>query len=156
MRLFSQKLALLIIVAAFACRDTGGPSSGSTLYARFVLENIDGRPVPTYLAATPGPTATIFSSTLTLDKEGRAVMTEHRRIDFPGTQPEGTYTSTFTYVLHGNRIEMAPLPPCPAAAICDVGPVGTISSDGLSLVINPTSDGVRITYNYRIASTLTL
>jgi hypothetical protein len=115
------------------------------------LDNIDGRPVPTYLAATPGPTATIISSILTLNSAGKAVITEHRSDTFAG---ERTYTNTYDYRIDGDQIEIGSFKLCAPNAICVPNRIGTISSDGLNLVINPESEQQIITYNYRIARTL--
>jgi hypothetical protein len=148
MRVRSQKVALLVIVSCIACHDATGPV---TVSAEYTLANIDGRPVPTYLAATPGPTATIISSTLTLNSTGKAVMTEHRSDVFEG---ERTYTNTYDYRIDGDHIEIGSFKLCAPNAICVPNKIGTISSDGLTLVINPASELQIITYNYRIALTL--
>ena len=74
MRLSCQKVSLLLFASIIACHDPTGPS---TISAHFVLQSINGRPLPTYLAATPGPTTTIISSDLTLDKAGNGPYTQH-------------------------------------------------------------------------------
>ena len=148
MRLLSQKVALLVIFSCIACHDAAGPV---TVSAEYRLDNIDGRPVPTYLAATPGPTATIISSILTLNSAGKAVITEHRSDTFAG---ERTYTNTYDYRIDGDQIEIGSFKLCAPNAICVPNRIGTISSDGLNLVINPESELQIITYNYRIARTL--
>src|SRR5204863_6181420 len=75
MRLISQKAFLLFVLSALACSDTGGPGA---VRARFDLDNIDGRSLPTYPAATPGLTPTILSNTVILNDDGHAAIIEHR------------------------------------------------------------------------------
>ena len=148
MRVSRQRVFLLVLALTIACHDTTGPQ---TVSAHFVLENINGRPLPTYLSATPGPTATILSATLTLDKLGKAVMTELRQDVLQG---EATYTSTFDYRIHGNQIEIGSFEPCPINAICAGNIMGTISIGGLSLVMVSFSIDGPIIYEYRIAGNL--
>jgi hypothetical protein len=116
MRLSCQKVSLLILASAIACSEPAGPR---TVSAQFELQAINGRPLPTYLAPTPGPTATILSSTLVLEKTGKGVMTEHRDDMFQG---ETTSTYTFDYRINGfqnrNRTfrrlsDQLELPGCP-------------------------------------------
>jgi len=147
MRLPCQK-ALFLIISTIACHNSTGPR---TIDAQYALQTINDRQLPTYLAPTPGPTATIFWSTLTLDKAGKAVMAEHRRVEPPLT--EGTYTYTYDYRINGNLIEIGSFQPCPANANCAPNRVGTIFGSTLRLSINPGSQ-FHIVYEYRIAPTL--
>jgi hypothetical protein len=151
MRLSCQKAFIFVLVATIGCGDTTAPIK---VPAQFDLVNINGRQLPTYLAATPGLTATILWASLTLDRAGKAEMTEHRRVEGPGILTEATYTNTFDYRIHGDKIEIGSFEPCPINAICAPNMIGTISNSGLSLIINPTSIDFRVTYGYRIAPTL--
>jgi hypothetical protein len=149
MRLSRQSAFLLLFAATIGCRDTTAPMKIPTQY---ILENINGRPVPTYLSATPGLTPTILGASLTLDLEeaGKAVLTERRR-EFDGT--ETTVTNTFDYRIHGNEFEVGSFAPCPPNANCVGTYKGTISSQALSLIIATTSIDGSIIYNYQIAKT---
>ena len=100
MRLSRQKVFLLLLVSGIACSDSTGPE---TVSAFFTLQTIDGRALPTYIAATPGPTSTIISSSLNLDKTGKAAVIEHRDETFRG---DVTDTTTYEYRLHGAQIEI--------------------------------------------------
>ncbi len=112
------------------------------LPAEFVLDNIDGRPVPTYL--TPiSESPTIISSTLRLDGVGNAVMTERRR----QMGSEVTYTRTYTYKISGNQIVFDLS--CPIDAICVAPPKGTISGSRLSLQYGGSQATV---YNYVLSA----
>jgi hypothetical protein len=149
MRLFSEKVAVLLIASSIACDDATGPGAS----AQFALENINGRPLPTYFSATPGLTATVLWATLTLGKDGKAVMSEHRREEYGSTESEETYTNTFDYRIHGGLIEIGSFQPCASNAICIPNRTGTYFGDRVSLIM-VASVGGSITYNYRIPLTL--
>ena len=145
MRLISQKAFLLFVLSALACSDTGGPGA---VRARFDLDNIDGRSLPTYPAATPGLTPTILSNTVVLNDDGHAAIIEHR------TQWNGvdvTDTTTYTYTIAGNEIQFAFSPPCPPNALCIAPPRGTIFGPLLSLEMGHVNSYI-IHYNYRLAT----
>ena len=144
MRLLCQKGFLLVLVSGIACSDSTGPQ---TISAFFSLQSIDGRALPTFIAETPGPTATIISSSLILDKAGNAVRIEHRNEMLRG---DVTDTTTYQYQMHGTQIEI--LLPVACLAIDSCPPfewTGTISPFGLSLVINPYTPESHIDYAYR-------
>ena len=147
MRLPCQKALLLLAVSTLACHDSSGPPA---VIGRFVLNDINGRNLPTYLAPTPGLTPTIVWGALALDESGNAVMTEHR-IEWNGV--ETTNTVTYIYKINGNDIEFELTPPCPINAICAAPPKGTITSSGISLEIGR-YDSQAIVYSYRIAGNL--
>jgi hypothetical protein len=107
------------------------------------LQTIDGRALPTYLAITPGPSATIISSSLILDKTGTALVIEHRNETFRG---DVTDTSSYGYSIKGSQIQIESL--CLAISSCTFR-TGLITPIGLSLVINPTSTDSHIVYTYR-------
>jgi hypothetical protein len=130
MRLPCQNAFLLLAVSLLACRDT---TANSAMPPRqFVLNDINGRALPTYLATTPGLTPTIVSGTLTLDRSGHASMTEHR-IEYNGVQTDNTLN--YTYKITGRTVQFEMLGLCPPAAVCAGPPTGTISADGLGLTI---------------------
>ena len=142
MQLSCRKAFLLVTLASgIACSDSTGPQ---TVSAFFGLQSIDGRPLPTFIAETPGPNATIISSILRLDKTGTAVVIEHRNETFRG---DVTDTTTYGYSIKGSQIQMGSM--CLAIGVCPTLRTGTISSIGLSLVINPTSSDYHIVYKYR-------
>ncbi len=147
MRLPCQKALLLLAVSTLACHDSSGPP---VVIGRFVLNDINGRDLPTYLAPTPGLTPTIVWGTLTLDESGNAVMTKHR-MEWNGV--ETTNTVTYIYKINGTDIEFELSPPCPINANCAAPPRGTITSSGISLEIGRYDSQV-IVYNYRIAGNL--
>ena len=144
MRLLSQKAFLLVLVSSIACSDSTGPR---TISALFNLQSIDGRALPTYIANTPGPTKTIISSTLILDKTGKAIRIEHRNEMLRG---DVTDTTTYQYTMHGAQIEIFLPIICLTIYSCPPsGWTGTVSPFALSLVVNPFSTDSHIVYRYR-------
>ena len=143
MRLFSKAVFLGVLVSTLACRSASEPA---TITADFILDNINGRPLPTFISPIP-ETPSILSATLHLDGSGRVVMTERRRDMIRG---EVTETNTLDYRFSGNRIEIGCFRPVPAILLCPSF-AGTISGDVLSLEIVPNQS---VIYNYKAAPTL--
>ena len=147
MRLRSRNVFLLSLSLGFiiSCRDSSGPAA---ITARFELNDIDGRALPTPPAFTPGLTPTILSSTITLDDAGFAAITEHR------TEWDGrdvTSTSTYKYKITGSHIEFDFPTPCPPNALCARLPRGTLFMGRLSLEMGYVNTDP-ILYNYRLAN----
>jgi len=144
MRLLRQRVFLLVLVSGIACSDSTGPR---TISAIFSLQSIDGRALPTYIAATPGPTTTIISSSLILDKTGKAVRIEHRNEMLRG---DVTDTTAYQYTMHGAQIEIFVSQVCLAIYSCPPFEwTGTVTPFALSLVVNPYSTDSHIVYRYR-------
>src|SRR3954469_22341821 len=140
MRLFCQKMFFLFAVSPIACSDSSGPVDSR----QFVLHDISGRSLPTYLAPTSGLTPTIVSGSLILERGGHAVMAEHE-VEYDGAEKD--VTSTYTYKFNGTKIEFEPVTMCPPDAICAGPPVGTLTAVGVSVDLTPWSPGF-IVYNY--------
>ena len=142
MRLDCQKTFLILVVSVVACTSTSGPEA---ITARFELSNIDGRPLPTPPAFTPGLTPTILSGTVLLDSYGQALFTEHRT-EWNGA--DVTSTTNYTYSITDSHIQFEPTVPCPANAICAAPPSGTILfGTRLSLDMGRVNSDI-IHYNY--------
>ncbi|MGH7651204.1 MAG: hypothetical protein ACREMS_05120 [Gemmatimonadaceae bacterium] len=141
---FRQTSLLVLLLSALACKETSGPS---VVTATFALHDINGRVLPTFLAATPGFTTTIVSGSLTLDDSGRASIVEHR-IEGNGTETDDT--ASYNYKISGNKIDFESSVICIAVDGCPAPPVATIVGGGLSVDRYP-SGGAGIVYNYRIA-----
>ena len=136
MRLSCQKFIFAVLVATLACSDNSGPPS---ITAGFSLDNVDGRPLPTFDSPIP-EAPTILSVTLQFEASGFVVMTE-RRQDI--TRGEFTTTSTLDYKMTGPFIEIGcfrglPIVACPHYA-------AILSGDGLSLTDLPSQS---VIYNY--------
>lgn len=141
MHLTSRKVVLLSLALVIACRESTGPAA---VAAQFELTDIDGRPLPTPPAFTPGLTPTILSGTVALDATGNATIVEHRT-EWNGV--DAIYTSHYTYKITGSRIEFELSPPCPPNAICSGAPSGTFSLGRMSLIRGYVNTNP-ITYNY--------
>jgi hypothetical protein len=144
MRLTSRKVLFLLAATLMACSATTEPG---TLNEDFLLQDINGRLLPTYIAATPGFSPTILMSSLKLDKAGIATMTEERT-NFDGTQ--STYTWQYRYEIDDGEINFSLLQPCPPNALCAAPPHGTMSLLAGRLILEVGKVGTSpIVYNYQ-------
>lgn len=139
MRLISKTALLAAIVSTFACHEAGGPPP---VTKDFVLDNIDGRALPTYFTPIP-ESPTILGSTLHLDGDGHATLVQHvRQMGNVVIQ-----TANYTYTISGNQIAFQYY--CGPDANCVAPPHGTISDSGLSLDMSG-GGSAGIIYNYRL------
>jgi hypothetical protein len=112
--------------------------------ANFLLDNVDGRSVPTYVTPIP-ESPTIISSTLHFDFDGRATLTEH----LVQMGSDITQTRTYTYTIKGGQIDFALSPPCPIDADCVGAPKGIMVGSHLLLDMSATGTG-DIVYGYSL------
>jgi hypothetical protein len=144
MRLSCKRVSIVLLVSTLACQSVLEPTR---IAADFVLDNINGRPLPTFFSPIP-EMPSIVSATLHFDRSGKVVSSELQR---DMTQGEVRVTYTLDYKIFGNRLEIGCFGPDSASALCAVGFSGTISGDGLTLTISPDQS---VIYNYKIAPTL--
>jgi hypothetical protein len=140
MRLLCQKVLLFAALSMVACHDTSGPGE----LRQFVLHDVNGRPVPTFLAPTPGETPTIVSGSLILNGAGQAVILEHR-IEWDGAEHD--YTSNYIYKITGSTIVFDRATPCPPNALCAAPPKGTVTAFGVAVDWVPSNPGFMV-FNY--------
>ena len=130
MRLSRQKAFLLVLASSIACSGTTAPE---TVSAFFVLQSVNGQPVPAVLFSEPTRTRTVISSNLILDKQGHATINEADREDLQGVVTESVLTATLDYRLTADQIEIGSFTPCPPNALCAANATGTISNGALTL-----------------------
>ena len=141
MRLSCKRVSIVLLVSTLACRSVSEPAR---IAADFVLDNINGRPLPTFVSPIP-ETPSIVSATLHFDRSGKVVSSELQR---DMSQSEVRVTYTLDYRISGNRVDIGCFGPNSTSALCVAGFSGTISGDGLTLSISP---GQSVIYNYKIA-----
>ncbi len=131
MRLSRRTLSFLVFALILACRDTTAPERTS---AGFVLQSINGQPLPVVLFSDATRTLTVVSSILTLTMDGHAFIGEsYRQQDSQGIVTQPTFTATLEYRLHGDQIEIGSFTPCPPNAQCAANATGTLSNGTLTL-----------------------
>lgn len=102
----------------------------------YVLESIDGQPVPAVLFASQFDTTKILWSTLSLDADGKAVTIDRQS---SGSQAHGTSEATSTSLRHyeivGDSITVSPLNSCPCCLPCPLifNQVGKLTDSALTL-----------------------
>jgi hypothetical protein len=133
-----KKAFLFAGALTMACYEsTAPPPFAANVY---LLESIDGRPLPASIVAEPGDTISIIWSTLSLTGAGNAVLVERLRIVHPNTPPtQLTQTNTYVYHVTGHSILGDDLtfdysPPCPINALCAAPPSGKLL--GTTLVLS--------------------
>lgn len=148
MRSSCQKALLLVAVFTMACHEsTTPPRMISGLY---VLESVNGRPVPAIVWADQTDTTFMLSATLTLDGAGKAVRAEHwRHVYQPNRTEEGNVTFNREYRINGDDITVGIFTPCAPNALCEGNKVGKLTSTTLTLSYanNPTDP----VFLYRLA-----
>lgn len=151
MPLSCEKALLLLLVSALACH---GSTTEPTVSRLYVLESVNGQPLPAILSAGQSDTTKVLWATVTLDASGTAVITEHRLRVSP-TKPidEVTYTSRYDYRIAGDSITVGSFQTCPCCLPCafPLQQVGQVTAATLTLTFqtNPSAP----TYFYRLAQT---
>ena len=144
MRLSCKTVLVGVIASIVACNDIASPP---TPPAGYVLDNVNGRALPTFVSPIPeGPT--ILSATLQLNASGTASLTEFRR-EMDGTHLNST--TNYTYLIAGNQIQFDYDPPCPPNALCAAPPKGAIGGARLTLEMYGANSG--IVYDFRYVGT---
>jgi hypothetical protein len=130
MRLSGRTMKFLVFALTIACHDATGPERITTFYA---LQSVNGQPIPAVLFSEATRTRTVVSSTLRLDEEGHAFITESDTENLQGVVSNQIFTATLEYRLHGGQIEIGSFTPCPPNALCAANATGTISNGILTL-----------------------
>ena len=139
MHLMRRSTVFLVALCCLACFDSSGPT---TVFASYSLQDINGRPLPTYF--TSGGGLTIVSGGLTLNSNGSAAITQVQQLN----NTLSTYTSHYKYTLDNGAITFEATDPCPADAICIGPPTGTIHGNSVSVTIVPVTVDGPIVYNF--------
>jgi hypothetical protein len=115
----------------------------------YVLETIDGQPLPATVSTNIGTTTTVFWGTLSLDAAGKATIVEHRINRSGANQQEQTSAARTDYKLTGASIYVGP--PClDDTPDCLPGRVGEVEETTLTLSA-PISEPQSRVYAYRLA-----
>ena len=147
MRLSSQKALLFLTACTIGCHNA--TSAAQTTSRAYVLESINGRPLPAIWYAKDGDTSWTHWGKLSLDRDGNAVRVAYGTHTYHGTQAGGgTQTWRAKYRFRGDSIELG-FRPCKAP--CFVGDVGRIS--GSTLTLTPRTNPPRPwpVYLYRLS-----
>jgi hypothetical protein len=149
MRLSCQKTLLLVAAVTMACHEsTAPPQTVSKLY---VLETINGQPLPAVLNAGQGDTTRVVWGTVILYSAGNAFTAEHwRRVYPPNPSEEGILSLQREYRIAGDNITVGSFTPCPINAICEGNKVGKLTSSTLTLAYEHAGAPV---YLYQLAHT---
>lgn len=144
MNLNCQTGFLILAATTIACSEPLTPSSVSGFY---VLESVNGQPLPAILSPIPEATISVIYGTVTLMSDANAFTVERRREVRQNVPSERTYTSNLRFVLDGNRIGF--IIDCPPNANC-ISIEGLISGSSLEVAYGGFASPNRIVYAYRL------
>jgi len=95
--------AFLVIVTAIGCNDPTSPAPGS-----FLLQSVDGRPLPAEVAPGPGGPTIVVGGSVVLVTDGTAILGTRTRVGIGGEHFSNRYLK---YRLEGRRIVIEDCPP---------------------------------------------
>ena len=149
MRLSCQNAFILVVALLVAgCSDATAPPTRVT--ALYLLESINGEPLPAIYSPRSGETATVFWATLNLDAAGNAALAERRHRVSSTFQQERTNTRLTGYEIVGEDITIGP--PCPNDPLVNCVPLrfGQIK-DSILTLSGELGDPHTVVYQYRLA-----
>jgi hypothetical protein len=150
MRLSCKKAFFLVAAVTVACEEPATAPS-ETASGSYILETINGRPLPTFVSAGQADTSFMLSATLTLDGAGNAVRTEQWRYVYPPNRTdEGTFIAHVQYRIIGERIIVGSFTPCLDTAACEGNKFGRITTTTLTLAYDHPTAPI---FLYRLAGT---
>ncbi len=150
MHLSYLKAFLSIVALTTACHESTAPPR--TVSGVYLLESVNGQPVPAVVYAGPADTTFMRSATLTLDVAGNAVRSEHWRYVYqPNRTDEGTFIANVHYKIAGDNITVGSFGICPPDALCEGNKVGKLTSTALTLSYDSPTAPV---FLYRLEPTL--
>jgi hypothetical protein len=137
MRLSRWQFLPVVLTLSLGCGEGTAPPEISGVY---LLESINGQPLPRIIHDSEGYTTTVVWSTLTFDAAGHAALVERIRQTSPGNpQTEITQTTGYAYHFIGDSIAFDYSPPCPPDALCIGPPAGRVV-DGSTLHLSYPGD----------------
>lgn len=145
MRLSCQKIILLVSAVTLGCSE---PLTPADVAAAYVLETVNGDPLPVVVRPIPEESIAVIAGSVTLTTAQRAITIERRRELHNNVPSENTYVSNFTFELDGDAITL--YPECPPNALCGTLD-GVVSGETLSLTYGRYSNAPLV-YTYRKAS----
>ena len=130
MNLTGSTMVLAATLATLGCHDTTAPAGITRIY---VLESVNGNPLPTITSAGAGDTVTALWATLTLTPDGQAVMVDHLREAYLAYPPEErTLASQYQNTIAGDSITVGFFGTC--LDLCISNQVGSIADSSVSLI----------------------
>ena len=141
----SRSVALGVIAhVSIGCSDPVSPYPSSGYY---VLESVNGQPLPAMIVPIPEESISVLFGYLALDDDTDNALKAELLRELDRNIPREThYSSTYTYRVAGNTIEL--FPRCPPAALCG-SMEGVITDSAINLNVGPPSQS--FTYLYRRA-----
>jgi hypothetical protein len=132
MRLFCKEAFAVATAFTMACSEPTRPPE--RVSQDFLLESINGQPLPAVVNAAPGDTTRILSATVSFDLAGNAFTSERwSRVYSVNQTDQGTLALQQEYRITSGEIVVGSFTPCPPNAICAGNKIGTITESTLTL-----------------------
>lgn len=145
MRLSCRLASLVLAATTIACSE---PLTPSTVSGFYLLESVNGQPVPVVIGPIPEETITVLDGSVTLTSDANAYIYERRREVRQNVPSERTYSSRLRFVLDGTRMGF-PID-CPPNANCMLLE-GIIFGERLRIAVGGFSAPNAMIYEYRLA-----
>jgi len=135
MRLSCQKAFILAVVSTLACHEATAPPISNG----YLLESINGQPLPANIQAEAGDTITVLFGFLFLNGPEKAQLTEQIRYVHPNSPAgEATNNTEYSYSISGNpvigqKMVLDYSPPCGPNTVCAAPPQGRFVGSKLIL-----------------------
>jgi hypothetical protein len=145
MHLSCQKGFFLFAALTIACHESTTAASRDL----YLLETVNGQPVPAIVNASATDTTTLLGAQLTLDAAGKAeIRAQTRHVSTYAPPRVATDVSRYSYRILGDSIAFDFSPPCPPNALCARPPYGKLIGSTVNLFLAGNPDA---SYIYRLA-----
>jgi hypothetical protein len=126
--------------AVAACGGNTDVSTGPPVAGRvYVLQSVNGQPLPYDVFASGGDTTAVLNETITLRDDGTATRAQTiRTVSNGGPGTLSTSVGHYTYTVSGTEIVLQYS--CPGGAMCIAAPRGTITDVELALLVGGTTE----------------
>ena len=132
MRVSCKEAFVFTTALTMACSDPTQPPE--RVSQDFLLESINGQPLPAVVNAGPDDTTRILSGTIRFDLAGNAFSAEHWRRVYPVNRTdENTLSLLQEYRITDGDIVVGSFTPCPPNALCIGNKIGMITESTLTL-----------------------
>jgi hypothetical protein len=150
MRLPCQKVLLVLAPLTLSC---GDPTSPELPWHFYVLESVNGQPLPVILSPIPEATTTVLWANLTFQRDEDVIWVEHRREVSDNVSRENTYRTPLRYRRKGNTVQIGQFDLCPPEALCEILE-GVFVGSALDLKVGWLSPTTPIVYKFQPGITL--
>ena len=149
MRFCRHESFLLLAALSLGCADSTAPEP---IHSFYVLESVNGQPLPAVLSPLPEESISVLSATLEFDSKDHVTWAERRRELSNNVPRETVYTTRLDYRRDGPTVEIGYFD-CPPNALCPLF-TGVFIDTKLHLTVGWFSPTDPIVYVFGMAALL--